>query len=89
MLPNMRLASALDITLRMLCNPGASVLTEHYTYPGMLDSATSLGLNVFGVAIDEHGLVPSDPATKLHHWHGTKPSILYTILTSHSPTDTS
>jgi DNA-binding transcriptional MocR family regulator len=51
----------------MLCNPGASVLAEQHTYPGMLDAVTSLGLHVISISMDSHDLVPSDLATKLHH----------------------
>jgi aromatic amino acid aminotransferase I len=78
-----RSTSARDISLRMLCNPCTSVLAEQYTYPGMLDAAKSLGLNVVGVAMDDHGLVPSGLAATLQHWKGTKSNVLYMIPTGH------
>ncbi|MCJ1328971.1 Aromatic/aminoadipate aminotransferase 1 [Thelotrema lepadinum] len=81
--------SALDITLRMLCDRGDWILAENYTYSGAIETAKPLGLNMQGVEMDSEGLLPDDLESKLRSWDsakGAKPHVLYTIPSGHNPT---
>ncbi|MCA1584465.1 MAG: PLP-dependent aminotransferase family protein [Acidobacteria bacterium] len=49
---------ALAVTLMALAVPGDVVLAESLTYPGMTSLASHLHLEMRGVAIDQHGIVP-------------------------------
>ena len=81
--------SAIDISLRMFCNRGDWILTEAFTYPGMLIASRAQGLKAQGIEMDEDGLVPEDLDAKLRCWdpsRGRKPFVLYTIPSGHNPT---
>lgn len=80
--------SAIDILLRLLCNRGEWIMTEEYTYPGTVEAAKRIGLNVLPITMDEMGLVPQDLDQKLRQWtlESSKPSVLYTIPTGQNPT---
>jgi aromatic amino acid aminotransferase I len=81
--------SAIDIALRMLCNRGAAVFTEEFTYPGFLASAQLLGLHTVGVRMDDSGLIPEELARILRTWDdskGSRPSVLYLIPSGQNPT---
>jgi aromatic amino acid aminotransferase I len=81
--------SAFEIALRIFCNRGDTILTEGYTYPGLLSTALLLGLHTLGVGMDDDGLIPEDLAAILRGWDGSKgqrPSVLYTIPSGQNPT---
>jgi DNA-binding transcriptional MocR family regulator len=79
--------SALDIALRIFCNPGDAVLVEQYTYPMAQTTIGAQGLHTVAVEMDEFGLVPSDLNYKLETWDNTspKPFVLYMIPTGQNP----
>ena len=82
--------SALEIALRIFCNRGDTVLTERYTYPGMIEVARLIGVHALGVDTDAEGLVPDHLARILRTWdvesQGHRPKILYTIPSGQNPT---
>lgn len=80
--------SAIDILLRVHCDPGDCIVMEEYSYPGTIESAKRMGLNILSVAMDEEGLLPGDLDSKLCNWNSQsrKPSVLYTIPTGQNPT---
>lgn len=83
--------SALEIALRIFCNRGDAILTEHYTYPGFIEAASLMGLSIHGVAMDGEGITPDSLRKMLHDWdkdlQGTeRPSVLYTIPSGQNPT---
>lgn len=84
--------SAIEIVLRMFCNRGDWILTEAYTYPGAIEAAKPLGVNIMGVEMDDKGLLPNDLHLKLCNWDadakGPKPFVLYMIPSGHNPTGT-
>ena len=49
---------ALSIALGMVASSGDMVLTESYTYSGMLALSAQCGYRLHGVATDAHGLIP-------------------------------
>jgi DNA-binding transcriptional MocR family regulator len=49
---------ALSIALGMVAGSGDTVLTESYTYSGMLALSAQCGYRLYGVATDAEGLVP-------------------------------
>ena len=51
---------ALSIALPMVAAPGDTVLTESYTYSGMLALSAQSGYRLHGVATDYHGLIPEN-----------------------------
>ena len=55
----------LSLCLHGLMRPGETVLTEQWTYPGILRLANLCNLKVAGVAIDQGGLCPVDLKAKL------------------------
>ncbi|ETS79638.1 hypothetical protein PFICI_09491 [Pestalotiopsis fici W106-1] len=83
--------SALDIALRVFCNPGDIVLTEKFTYTGTLTAIKSQGLRTVGIEMDDLGLLPDDIDKRLQNWddgheQGSKPRVLYMIPTGQNPT---
>lgn len=82
--------SALEIALRIFCNRGDTVLTERYTYPGMIEVAHLIGVNPLGVEMDTEGLLPDHLAHILRTWdegsRGSRPMVLYTIPSGQNPT---
>ncbi|KAI1848663.1 hypothetical protein JX265_011486 [Neoarthrinium moseri] len=81
--------SALDITLRILCNRGDAVLVEKYTYSGTLGTIHAQGLHTVGIEMDQFGLLPEDLDQQLDTWDsdkGPKPFVLYMIPTGQNPT---
>ncbi|KAF2149360.1 aromatic aminotransferase Aro8 [Myriangium duriaei CBS 260.36] len=83
--------SALEYAFRILCDPGDSILTEAFTYPGALAALRGQGLKVVGVQIDDYGLSAKDLELELRTWdttRGPRPSVLYTIPTGQNPTGT-
>lgn len=83
--------SAVDIALRILCNPGDTVLVEKYSYSGTMASVRAQGLKTLGIELDSQGLLPEDLDQKLESWDcvgGKKPFVLYMIPTGQNPTGT-
>ncbi|KAI1028292.1 hypothetical protein LB503_002802 [Fusarium chuoi] len=83
--------SALEVALRILCDPGETVLIESHTYSGTLACSRALGIHLQSVKLDEYGLVPEDVDNILTHWdlsQGPKPHALYIIPTGQNPTGT-
>ena len=81
--------SAIEIVLRMLCNRGDSVLAEAFTYPGTIEAAKALGLDMVGIKMDNKGMLPDDLDLTLKNWEdarGPKPSVIYIIPSGQNPT---
>lgn len=74
---------AMAVVLGSLTAPGDWVLTESLTYPGIKALATSMRLNLKGVAIDDEGLIPEalEQACRQH-----EPKALYCTPTLQNPT---
>lgn len=49
---------AISIAVRLLAKPGTPVIAENLTYSGMMALALLEGLNLRGVTMDRHGLLP-------------------------------
>ncbi|KIX95508.1 uncharacterized protein Z520_08628 [Fonsecaea multimorphosa CBS 102226] len=82
---------AMETAFRNFTDPGDFVLVEEYTYSGMIEAATPLGLKLVPVAMDGDGLSPQSLNNILSTWnefHPGKPAprLLYTIPTGHNPT---
>lgn len=81
--------AAMEVVFRVLCNRGDTILTEQYTYPGTLESATMKGIKVRGVEMDLYGLLPGALDNVLSSWdtaQSSKPHVLYTVPTGQNPT---
>ncbi|KAK4218186.1 Aromatic/aminoadipate aminotransferase 1 [Rhypophila decipiens] len=86
--------AALEQALRMLCDRqrGDSILTEEYSFSTALETAMPLGAKVFGVKMDEQGLLPESMDEMLSNWDSTqrggarKPHVLYTVPSGQNPT---
>lgn len=80
--------SAIDILFRILFNHGDWIIAEEYSYPGTIEAAKRMSLNVLSVAMDESGLLPHDLDRKLSQWddESTRPRVLYTIPSGQNPT---
>jgi len=57
--------AALAALLGQLPKRGDAVLTEELTYPGFRAAAALLGVEVIGVAMDEHGVLPDSLAAAI------------------------
>ncbi|KAI9230104.1 MAG: aromatic amino acid aminotransferase C56E4.03 [Piptocephalis tieghemiana] len=80
----------IDKTLRVLCNPGDTVFVEQYCYPGFVESARAMGLQLYAVEMDEEGMVPESlrKAVKKAR-EGKAPlmtRVLYLVPTGQNPT---
>lgn len=71
---------------------GDGILTEEYSFSTALETAAPLGLRVFGVAMDEQGLLPSAMDELLSNWDpearggARRPRVLYTVPSGQNPT---
>lgn len=76
---------ALALVAGLLIKPGDFVLVESPTYPGGIDLFKSLGAQLVGAPVDEHGVQVErvEEILRTHH-----PSLIYTIPTFHNPTGT-
>jgi DNA-binding transcriptional MocR family regulator len=74
---------ALSIALGMVAGSGDTVLTESYTYSGMLALSAQCGYRLYGVATDAEGLVPEalDRA-----FTETAARVVYCVPTLQTPT---
>ncbi|OAP60513.1 hypothetical protein AYL99_05515 [Fonsecaea erecta] len=82
---------AMETAFRNFADPGDFILVEEYTYSGMIEAATALGLNMVPVEMDEDGLTPRSLDNILSTWNELQPGkptprLLYTIPTGHNPT---
>jgi DNA-binding transcriptional MocR family regulator len=78
---------ALDLVVRVFCDPGDVVLVEAPSYVGALGVFRSYQCDVRHVAMDEQGLVPQaleDAITALAA-QGRRPKLIYTIPSFHNP----
>jgi DNA-binding transcriptional MocR family regulator len=73
----------MDIVLRVLLNPGDTILVEQPTYLGMIERMQVQGLKLVAVPIDEQGIRPDALETAITQH---QPRLLYTIPTFHNPT---
>src|SRR5450755_4498146 len=74
---------ALSIALGMVASPGDTVLTESYTYSGMLALSAQCGYRLHGVATDASGLVPESLDRAFTE---TGARVLYCMPTLQTPT---
>ncbi|KYK56000.1 L-kynurenine/alpha-aminoadipate aminotransferase [Drechmeria coniospora] len=84
---------ALEQALRMFCDKDRrdSVLTEQFSFSTALETMAPLGINVFGCALDEQGLMPEAMDRLLTSWDekargARKPHVLYTVPSGQNPT---
>ncbi|CAJ2500950.1 Uu.00g038030.m01.CDS01 [Anthostomella pinea] len=85
---------ALESALRMFCDRARndSILTEEYSFSTALETAAPLGIKVFGVRMDEQGLLPGSLDEILSGWDekarggARKPTVLYTVPSGQNPT---
>lgn len=47
---------AVTLVAEALTQPGDTVITEEFTYPGTLSAYRSLGIDIHGIGMDEHGM---------------------------------
>jgi DNA-binding transcriptional MocR family regulator len=73
---------ALSIALGMVAQPGDTVLTESYTYSGMLALSAQGGYPLHGVATDASGLIPQSLERAFIE---TKARVLYCMPTLQTP----
>lgn len=77
--------ASLFAILTLLSEPGMTVLCEDLTYPGIRSIASRLGIQLEGVASDEHGILPDALEERITMlW----PSALYLNPTLQNPTTT-
>ncbi|WP_309082438.1 PLP-dependent aminotransferase family protein [Zhihengliuella sp.] len=78
----------LDLIVKLLCDPGDTVLAEGPTYVGALGVFGGAGVRVRHVRMDDDGLVPEDLERVLGELAARShlPRFLYTIPTFHNPT---
>lgn len=83
--------SAIDMGLRMFCHRGDWILSEEFTFPTAVETASPMGVRVAGVAMDSGGLRADALDEVLTNWDesirgGPKPFVLYTVPTGQNPT---
>lgn len=76
---------ALSLVATLLVRPGDGVVVESPTYPGAIDLFRSLGAQLLGVPVDEHGLRIDALEQALRR---DRVRLLYTIPTFQNPTGT-
>ena len=74
---------ALSIALGMVAAPEDIVLTESYTYSGMLALSAQCGYRLHGVAMDAHGLIPENLDRAFAE---TRARVVYCMPTLQTPT---
>ena len=81
---------ALQVIMRLLMDPGESMLCEEYTYPHIAESMVQpQGYLATPLAMDEHGIVPCFFRSTLQKLRGAGkplPKLLYTIPVGQNPT---
>ena len=83
--------SALEVSLRLFCNPGDYVITEEYSFSTAMETIRPMGFKLLGIKMDEHGLLPEDLDHTLSTWdesarNGPKPFLVYTVPSGQNPT---
>lgn len=85
--------AALEQALRMFLDKerGDSMLTEEYSFATALETVAPLGAKVFGIRMDEQGLLPESMDEILNNWDAKargarKPHLLYTVPSGQNPT---
>ncbi|CCT73131.1 related to ARO8-aromatic amino acid aminotransferase I [Fusarium fujikuroi] len=85
--------AALEQTVRMLCDRfrNDSILTEDYTFATAMETFVPQGIKVFGINMDEQGLLPGHMDHILETWDegdrgARKPHLLYTVPSGQNPT---
>ncbi|KAF1992113.1 aromatic amino acid aminotransferase 1 [Aulographum hederae CBS 113979] len=85
--------SALDMVLRLMTEPGDYILSEEYTFATAVETASPMGVKVFGVPMDAEGLLPEKMDEILSNWTSAttpsgarKPHLLYTVPSGQNPT---
>jgi DNA-binding transcriptional MocR family regulator len=78
--------AALTALLGQLTRRGDVVLTEALTYPGFRAAAALLGVELIGVAMDRHGVVPDALVAAIRRH---KPKLVYLTPAIHNPTTAS
>jgi len=73
----------LSLALNTLLGPGDKLLTETVTYSGAKALASLNGLELHGVAMDEHGMIPEALDQAAAH---TQARVVYLQPTVHNPT---
>jgi 2-aminoadipate transaminase len=78
---------ALDLVVRIFCDPGDVVLVEAPSYVGALGVFRAYECDVVHVAMDDEGLVPSalSEAITAARLAGKKVKLIYTIPSFHNP----
>ena len=78
---------ALDLVVRVFCNPGDVVLVEAPSYVGALGIFRSYEVDVVHVPMDDQGLVPEALAEAITavRASGRTPKMIYTIPSFHNP----
>ena len=78
---------ALDLVVRVFCDPGDVVLVEAPSYVGALGVFRSYECDVVHVPMDDQGLVPSalDESIRAVVASGRRPKLVYTIPSFHNP----
>ena len=78
--------NALLVTLLTYCDKGDTVLVDELTFPGMKAVARQLGLKLYGVKMDEQGILPDALALAIR---ATKAKVLVSDSTWQNPTGSS
>ena len=78
---------ALDLVVRVFCDPGDVVLVESPSYVGALGVFQAYQCDVVHVAMDDQGLVPEalSEAISAVRAAGKRPKLIYTIPSFHNP----
>jgi GntR family transcriptional regulator/MocR family aminotransferase len=74
---------AIGLVCDALLRPGATVVVEEPTWPGVLDALESRHLRAVGVPLDADGLRADALSVVLEQSH---PGLIYTVPTFHNPT---
>lgn len=84
---------ALEQAIRLLCDRGRgdAVVTEEYTYASALQAIQPQGIRVFGVKMDDEGMIPEELEDLLSSWDAEargcrRPHVLYTVPSGQNPT---
>jgi DNA-binding transcriptional MocR family regulator len=74
---------AIGLVATLLGEPGAAVLTEEVTYPGVLDVVRGAGMRPIGIPLDERGIVPEALEDLLER---VRPRFVYLVPAHQNPT---
>lgn len=73
----------LTVLFQTLCKPGDVILTESVTYPGVINLAHTLGIRLYGIAMDREGIIPAELEKVIK---STGATILYCMPRLQNPT---